>query len=93
MRVAQSDFGPRHSRSLRGEYQFTGSAAGQWLALGELLWIVTGTVTEQHTTIADFNALPESGKTAMMQGSLRNAMTAIEELIALQSGDVPAQPT
>ena len=67
--------------------------AGQWLAMGELLWIVTGTVTEQHATIADFNALPESGKTAMIQGSLRNAMTAIEELIALQSGNVPAQPT
>jgi hypothetical protein len=66
---------------------------GQWLTMGELLWIVTGTVKEQHTTIADFNALPESGKMVMMQGSLRKAMTAIEELIALQSGNVPAQPT
>jgi hypothetical protein len=59
--------------------------AGQWLALGELLWMVTGTVTEQHTTIAGFNALPEQGKAAIRDGSLRNAMTAIEEIIMLRS--------
>ena len=45
--------------------------------------LVTGTVNEPHTTIADFNALPGHRKAAMTQGSLRNAMTAIEEIIML----------
>ena len=62
--------------------------SGQWLAMGDLLWIVTGTLTEQHTTIADFNALPEPGKDAMTLGSLRNAMTAIEEIIMLREQSI-----
>jgi hypothetical protein len=57
--------------------------AGSWLALGEVLWVVTGTVVEQHTSVADFHALSEPGKAAMTQAALRNAMTAIEELIML----------
>ena len=66
-----------------GNIRSPAQRAGQWLALGELLWMVTGTVTKQHTTIADFNAVPEPGRAAMVQGSVRNAMTAIEELIML----------
>ena len=56
------------TRFASGSISSPAQRAGSWLALGELLWIVTGTVTEQHTTIADFNALPEPGKAAMAQG-------------------------
>lgn len=62
--------------------------AGSWLATGEVLWVVTGTISRQHTTAADFNGLPEAATTAMTNSTLRNAMTAIEELIALSRGDI-----
>ena len=55
---------------------------GSWLAMSQLLWVVTGSLTQQRTTIADFEALPEPVKTAIQTGSTRNAMTAIEEVIA-----------
>jgi hypothetical protein len=56
--------------------------AGSWLAQGELLWVVTGTPVRQHTTASNFLALPELVVEAMTQAAMRNAMTAIEELIA-----------
>lgn len=65
--------------------------AGSWLAAGELLWVVTGTTTRQHSTTADFSSLPEVATTAMVNASLRNAMTAIEEIIAVARGDIPAK--
>ncbi len=57
---------------------------GSWLAMSQLLWVVTGSLTQQRTTIADFEALPEPVKTAIQTGSTRNAMTAIEEVIAFR---------
>lgn len=57
---------------------------GSWLAVSQLLWVVTGSLTQQRTTIADFEALPESVKTSIQTGTTRNAMTAIEEVIALR---------
>jgi hypothetical protein len=67
-----------------GEISCPAQRAGSWLAMGQVLWVVTGTIAEQHTTISDFNARPESEKEAMTQGGLRNAMTAIEEVIMLR---------
>ncbi|HET6248075.1 MAG TPA: hypothetical protein VFE47_10295 [Tepidisphaeraceae bacterium] len=64
--------------------------AGSWLTEGEVLWVVTGTQTQQHTTETDFHSLPESANTAMLQAALRNAMTAIEEVIAICKLDTPA---
>ena len=58
--------------------------AGSWLTQGNVIWVVIGTITEQHTTIAEFNALPETAKAAMNEAALRNAMTAIEEVIMLR---------
>lgn len=55
---------------------------GSWLAMSQLLWVVTGSLTQQRSTIADFEALSEPVKTAIQTGSTRNAMTAIEEIIA-----------
>lgn len=63
---------------------------GCWLAKTQLLWVVTGTLTRQHTTIADFEAMPEPVKVAIEEASARNAMTAIEEVIALRRGGTAA---
>lgn len=57
--------------------------AGSWLATGDLLWVVNGTVAGPYSTADDFHALPEPLIAVMVQASLRNAMTAIEEVIAL----------
>jgi hypothetical protein len=64
--------------------------AGSWLAQGELLWTVTGTVVKQHTTIADFTALPDAVLAAMTRSALRNALTAIEEIILLRRQETAA---
>ena len=56
--------------------------SGSWLAMSQLLWVVTGTVTQQRTTIGDFQALAEPIKAAIQTGTTRNTMTAIEEIIA-----------
>lgn len=63
---------------------------GSWLAMSQMLWVVTGSLTQQRTTIADFDALPEPVKTAIQKGSTRNALTAIEEIIALYRGSTAA---
>jgi hypothetical protein len=67
-----------------GQIRSPAQRAGSWLAEGRLLWVVTGTVAEQHTTIADFNSLPQAVHSAMRQSAIRNAMTAIEEIIMLR---------
>jgi hypothetical protein len=64
--------------------------AGSWLAEGRVLWIVTGTVTEQHATSVDFNKLPEPLIAAMTNAALRNAMTAVEEIILLRRQETVA---
>jgi len=64
--------------------------SGSWLAMSQLLWVVTGSLTQQRTTIADFEALPEPVKTAIQTGTTRNAMTAIEEVIALRRSGTTA---
>ncbi|HET6250893.1 MAG TPA: hypothetical protein VFE47_24605 [Tepidisphaeraceae bacterium] len=65
--------------------------AGIWLAAGDLLWAVSGTIVQQHTTVADFQALPQTASAATLQAALRNAMTAIEEIIALGRGDMASR--
>ena len=69
-----------------GQIRSPAQRAGSFLAEGKLLWIVTGTVTEQHTTSVDFNKLPEPLIAAMTNAVLRNAMTAVEEIIMLRRG-------
>jgi hypothetical protein len=71
-----------------GRIRSPAQRAGSWLARGDVLWIVTGTISRQHTTVADFNGLPEAATTAITNAALRNAMTAIEELIAVAHGDI-----
>jgi hypothetical protein len=71
-----------------GQISCPAQRAGAWLATGELLWVVNGTVAEPHATADDFRALPELVVAAMVQASLRNTMTAIEELIAIQQGSL-----
>ncbi len=71
-----------------GKISSPAQRAGSWMALGELLWAVKGTIAEQHTNLADFNALPEAVMALMTRSALRNAMTAIEELIAWDRGDI-----
>jgi len=58
--------------------------AGSYVAEGEVLWLVRGTLTRQLRTVADFNALPPAAVALVTEGSIRNAMTAIEELIMLR---------
>ena len=67
--------------------------AGAWLAQAELLWVVTGTIGEQHTTAADFQTLPTAVNDAMTQAAVRNVTTAIEELIALDRGKLVISAT
>jgi hypothetical protein len=71
-----------------GEISCPAQRAGSWMATGELLWVVMGTETERHTTVAEFRAIPEAANAAMLQAALRNAMTSIEEIIALGRGDI-----
>jgi hypothetical protein len=65
--------------------------AGSYVAAGEVLWVVRGTITKQLTTVADFNALPPAAIELVAQGSIRNAMTAIEEIIAVRRHRSAAQ--
>jgi hypothetical protein len=67
-----------------GHIRSPAQRAGSWLAEGELLWIVTGTVAEQHSTVADFNSLPQAVHSAMRQAVIRSTMTAVEEIIMLR---------
>ena len=62
--------------------------AGAWLARGEVLWVVTGTVQQQHTTAADYRSLPEALSVVLREAAMRNAMTAIEEIIAMGRSNI-----
>jgi len=62
--------------------------AGTYIAAGDVLWVVRGTRATQLTTIADFNSLPAAAIALVTEGSIRNAMTAVEEIIALSAGDI-----
>lgn len=65
--------------------------AGSYVAAGEVLWAVRGTINRQLTTIADFNSLPPAAIALVTEGSIRNAMTAIEKVIAWSRGDLAKQ--